>query len=60
MYHNGTDIVLPGYITVEIVGIILHVCFDVFIRLVLTRYGGWPACGDGGNPICEPCLPCRW
>ena len=43
--------VVPLSITVGEVGIIVHVFVDVFIRLVCTRNGGWPACGDGGNPI---------
>ncbi len=52
--------VVPLSITVGEFGIIVHVFVDVFICLVCTRNGGWPACGDGGNPICKPCLHCRW
>jgi hypothetical protein len=37
--------------TVWNVGLIVHVFIDVVTRLVCTRNGGWPACGDGGNPI---------
>ena len=32
----------------------------LIVRLVCTWNCGWAACGDGGNPICETCLPCRW
>ena len=30
------------------------------LRLVYSWNYGWKACGDGGNPICEPRLPGRW
>ncbi len=51
MYHNGTDIVLQCYTTVERVGIVLHVCFEVCTRLVCQGTVAGTACGDGGNPI---------
>jgi hypothetical protein len=43
-----------------IVGLTLLFVLILIVRLVCTWNCGWAACGDRGNPICEPCLPCRW
>jgi hypothetical protein len=51
MYYNCTDVVLPCSITVERVGMVLHVCFEVVTRLVYQGTVVGTACGDGGNPI---------
>jgi hypothetical protein len=41
------------------VGISVHVCVELLDAGYVQGTVAGTACGDGGNPISEPCPPCR-